>query len=268
MIDPEIKNTQPYVNQKIGESDNQEKNEKIIRLIKTIAVNPERGKFIDESVIKYKYYNSFNYFLLSRENQNVNLTLGITSAKQGEGKTLISCNMAVSFAMGSQKKTILVDLNVANPNLHRIFGVPLAPGLTEGLISSEINVSRTMIENLDVLTAGSTIIPHENLFVNNSTPEGSSSLTSRAILGLDQLAAFRDLIYSLEQHYELIIVDMPAINSASVPTLFANQLHGLVVVVHSGKTKKEEVDAIFQRINERQVLGFVLNRFDIPKEHH
>lgn len=268
MIDPEIKHVQSDVNQKIGGSDNQEKNEKIIRLIKTIIVNPERGKFIDESVIKYKYYNSFNYFLLSRENQNVNLTLGITSAKQGEGKTLISCNMAVSFAMGSQKKTILVDLNVANPNLHRIFGVPLAPGLTEGLISSEINVSRTMIENLDVLTAGSTIIPHENLFANNSTLEGSSSLTSRAMLGLDQLAAFRDLIYSLEQHYELIIVDMPAINSASVPTLFANQLHGLVVVVHSGKTKKEEVDAIFQRINERQVLGFVLNRFDLPKEHH
>ncbi|MBI5021925.1 MAG: CpsD/CapB family tyrosine-protein kinase [Ignavibacteriales bacterium] len=268
MIDPGSKQTHTGANPNIGESESHEKNEKIIRLIKTVVTNPETGKFIDESVIKYKYYNSFNYFLLSRDNQNVNLTLGITSAKLGEGKTLISCNMAVSFAMGSQKKTILVDLNVANPNLHRIFGVPLAPGLTEGLISSEINVSRTMIENLDVLTAGSTIIPHENLFANNSIHEDTSPVSSRAMLGLDQLAAFRDLIYSLEQHYELIIVDMPAINSVCVPTLFANQLHGLVVVVHSGKTKKEEVDAIFQRINERQVLGFVLNRFDLPQEHH
>jgi Mrp family chromosome partitioning ATPase len=267
MIDPEIKNPDDN-KQESGREENQDKNEKIIRLIKSITINPERGKFVDESIVKYKYYNSFNYFLFSREKQNVNLTLGITSSKQGEGKTLTSCNMAVSFAMGSQKKTILVDLNVSNPCLHKIFAVPLAPGLTEGLVKSEITVSQTVIENLDVLTAGSTLIPHESLFVNLPLVEGSTTNAPRATLGLDQLAAFRDLIYSLEQHYELIIVDMPAISSVSVPTLFANQLHGLVVVVHSGKTKKEELDAIFQRINERQVLGFVLNRFDIPKEHH
>lgn len=263
MIDPENRNPGEFDRTGQTKSETQDKSEKIIRLVKSVVVNSDRGKYLDESIIKYKYYNSFNYFLFSREKQNVNLTLGITSARQGEGKTLISSNMAVSFAMGTQKKTILVDLNVANPNLHKIFGVPLTPGLTEGLVKPEIIVSQTLIDNLDVLTAGSTLIPHESLFLNLPQVSSSTSGTPPATLGLDQLAAFRDLIYSLEQSYEIIIVDMPAINSVSVPTLFANQLHGLIVVVHSGKTKKEELDAIFQKINERQVLGFVLNRFDI-----
>src|ERR1041385_5501075 len=79
---------------------------KLVRLIKSIAVNPARGKTVDDAVVKFKYYNSFNYSLLNREHENVNLTVGITSPKPGEGKTLVACNLAVSLALGSQKETV------------------------------------------------------------------------------------------------------------------------------------------------------------------
>jgi len=81
-------------------------------------------------------------------------------------------------------------------------------------------------------------------------------------LGLNQLSAFRDVIYSLEQEFDIVIVDMPSINNESVPVLFAKQLNGVIVVVDSGKTRREELDTMFRQLNERQVLGFVLNRFD------
>jgi protein-tyrosine kinase len=249
------------INKKMADNLGSEPNEKLVRLIKSILVNPVRGKYVDDKVVKYKFYNSFNYSLLSRERQDINLSVGITSPKVGEGKTLIACNLAVSLAMGSQKNTILIDLNVANPLLHKIFGVPLAPGLTEAFNNNEIHVSQTAVDNLSVLAAGKSIIPHENLFHQAHVHNSTQGARLKPSLGLEQLPAFRDIIYSLEQQYELIIVDMPAINSESVPNLFAQQLNGLIVVVRSGNTKREDVDLMLQRVNENQVLGFVLNRF-------
>ncbi|MBI1806204.1 MAG: CpsD/CapB family tyrosine-protein kinase [Ignavibacteria bacterium] len=238
-------------------------NTKLVRLIKSIEVNPEKGKFIDNKVVKFKYYNAFNYSLLSRGHEEVNMTLGITSPKHGEGKTLVACNLAVSLAMGSQKKTVLVDLNIANPRLHKIFGVPQSPGLTEAFLNGSIHISRTAIEHLSVLPSGR-CIPHQEkvLQADPSSNLGSAHTVVTPTLGLEQLPAFRDVIYSLEQEFEFVIVDMPAIHSEGVPILFANQLNGLLVVVDSGKTKREEIDAMFHYINERQVLGFVFNRFN------
>ncbi len=235
---------------------------KLVRLIKAIVVAQERGTYVDNSVVKFKYYNSFNYSFLNKEHENVTLTIGITSPKRGEGKTLVACNLAVSLALGSQKKTILVDLNVANPRLHQIFGLPQAPGLAEGFLNGQIHVHRTAVENLSLLTVGNFVSFHSDL--NQGGPSRGVPLiwpTLEPSLGLEHLAAFRDVIYSLEQEFDLVIVDMPSINNESVPVLFANQLNGVVVVVDSGRTKREEIDAMFHQLNERQVLGFVMNRF-------
>lgn len=239
---------------------------KLVRLIKSIVFNTERGKYIDESIVKFKYYNSFNYSFLSKEHENIHLALGITGPKHGIGKTLVACNLAVSLALGSQKDTILVDLNIANPRLHQIFGVPKSPGLAEAFLNGQVHVSRTVVDNLSVLTVGNFFSFKED--IGTSTDHSRNVLTRpnlTPVLGLDQLAAFRDVIYSLEQEFDIIIVDMPPINNESVPVLFANQLNGVIVVVDSGRTKRDEIDAMFHQLNERQVLGFVLNRFN---EHH
>ena len=236
-------------------------NTKLVRVLKTIVVNPEIGRHVDDSVIKFQYYNSFNYSFLSRGQENVSMTLGITSPNPGEGKTLVACNLAVSLAMGSRKKTIMVDLNVYNPCLHEIFGTLRGPGLAEALRSSDIHVSQTQIENLSVLTAENFTSVQDGQVASAPFSALSAQPILHPLLSLDQLAAFRDIIYTLEQEYEFVIVDMPSLNTHGFPVLYANQLNGLVVVVNTGKTKREEINGVFHQINERQVLGFVFNRF-------
>jgi Mrp family chromosome partitioning ATPase len=234
---------------------------KLVRVIKSIIVNPEIGRSVDESVIRFEYYNSFNYSFLSRDSEGVSMTLGITSPKPAEGKTLVACNLAVSLAMGSRKKTVLVDLNVYNPCLHRIFGTAKGPGLAEALRGGNIHVNQTQIDNLAVLTA-------DNFVAVREPKDGAAPSAAYAAplihpaLSLEQLAAFRDTVYSLEQEFEFVIVDMPSLSTQGFPVLYANQLNGLVVVVNAGTTKREEISGIFHQINERQVLGFVFNRFD------
>jgi protein-tyrosine kinase len=234
--------------------------QRIVRLIKTVVENADRGRTIDESVVQFRYFNSFNYSLLAREGKAVNLTVGITSAKPGEGKTLVAANLAVSLAMGFQKKTVLLDLCFARPRIHEIFGLQNGPGLADSFTNGSIHVSRTQVENLFVLSSGVIPLYHEPAA---PAPGGSGVPSSpKPLLGLDHLTAFRDVIYSLEQEFDFVIVDMPSVNSAEIPVLFTNTLNGLLIVVDSGKTRREELDAMFQKINEHQVLGFVFNRVE------
>ncbi len=234
---------------------------RLVRLIKSIVVNPDHGTFIDERIIKPRYYNAFNFSFFSREHEDVNLTVGIISARQGEGKTLVASNLAVSLAVSSQKKTILVDLNFIQPRIHEIFGTAQSPGLAEALNNGEIYVSGTSLDQLSVLTTGNFHFRQEGQLPSASFSNLATHTVVKPSLGLHQLAEFRDVIYSLKQQFEFVIVDLPSMDSESVPTLFANQLGGLIVVVNSGKTKLEDIDPIFQQFNERQILGFVFNRF-------
>jgi len=248
------------LNEKFG---HEHKETKLVRLIKSVIIGADQGTYVDESIVKFKYYNAFNYSLLSRDRDNVHLSMGVTGTRRGIGKTLVACNLAVSLALGSQKKTVLVDLHVANPRLHNIFGVPPTPGLADAFLNGQIHVSRTAIDNLAVLPIGNFMPTKEE-----ALPQGDSNafvvepLVLKPELGIHHLAAFRDVVYSLEQEFDVVIVDMPPINTESVSVLFANQLNGVVVVIDSGRTKREELDSMFHQLNERQVLGFVLNRFN------
>jgi protein-tyrosine kinase len=247
--------------QQTGDDASQDGQEqRLVRLIKTVVENPDRGRTIDEKVVQFRYFNSFNYSLLAREGKGVNLTVGITSAKAGEGKTLVAANLAVSLAMGFQKKTVLIDLCFARPRIHEIFGLENGPGLADSFTNGAIHVSRTQVENLFVLSSGMIPLYHEPA----APSQGAAGVpvSPKPLLGLDHLTAFRDVIYSLEQEFDFVIVDMPSVNSAEIPILFTNTLNGLLIVVDSGKTRREELDAMFQKINEHQVLGFVFNRVE------
>jgi len=236
------------------------KEERLIRLIKSIVENPEKGDRVDERIVKYRYFNSFNYSVLGAAGKNLNLTLGITSAKRGEGKTLVACNLAVSLALGLQKKTVLVDLNFAKPQLHDVFELQNGPGLAEGFTNGSIHVSRTSVEHLFVLSAGVVPLFHDPTAPSTGDDGSFTRGSAKPLLSLDQLSSFRDVIYSLEQEFEFIIVDMPPVGADEIPVLFTNQLNGLLIVVDQGRTRKEDLDGMFQKINEGQVLGFVFNR--------
>jgi Mrp family chromosome partitioning ATPase len=226
------------------------KEQGLVRVPRSIVFHPTHGRRMDNEVVNFRYYNSFNYSLLSKEKSNFRLTLGVTSPNPREGKTLVASNLAVSLTLGYRKRTVLVDMNVARPRLHEIFGTPVGPGLIDALHDGPVSLVRTQIEHLSVLAVG-------NLKNRRSNGE---TINSHSFVGLEYMAAFGDIIYSLQQEFEFVIVDMPSINTRDFPILFANQLDGLLVVVDAGKTKREDLEKMFRQVNERQVLGFVFNR--------
>ena len=84
-----------------------------------------------------------------------------TSALPGEGKTLVSINFALAAA-GQGRKTLLVDLDLRKPSIHRAFGLGRSengPGITEWLAGKstleEVTLRDTGAENLHVIFSGS-----------------------------------------------------------------------------------------------------------------
>lgn len=234
--------------------------QQLVRLLKPITFRSEVGKAIDEMVVAPQFYNCFNYSLLSKERDIFNLTIGVTSANPGEGKTLVASNLAVSLAITNQREVVLVDLNVRNPCLHSIFGTKLSPGLVESLGDSAIQVVPTRVKHLYLLPAGNPIgNPHvvDRMVSPNNPRQGTPK---KASLGLEQLAAFRDVIYSLKQTFEFVIIDMPAIHKPRIPIQLIHQMDGLLVVVDANRTKQMDIERTFTQLSKSQILGFVMNR--------
>ena len=80
----------------------------------------------------------------------------ITSAWDGEGKTTVASQLAVSLARCG-RRTLLVDADLRNPTLHQLFEMPLGRGLGEvlrGDIEVEDCIRATQAENLKLLSAG------------------------------------------------------------------------------------------------------------------
>ena len=63
------------------------------------------------------------------------ITLTVTSPSEGEGKSLISSNLAVAFAEVG-RRTLLIDGDTRRGNAHRLFGLDQSPGLIDYLRES------------------------------------------------------------------------------------------------------------------------------------
>jgi protein-tyrosine kinase len=194
------------------------------------------------------------------------MTFGVTSPHPGDGKSLVASNLAVSLALSSESDIVLVDLNLRRPKLHNIFFTPLSPGFIEAINAPKIRIVPTKIGNLSILTAGD-IVAHNLFALKYNIPDNNHSVgtASEPTIGLEQLVEFRNILFSLEEKFDFVILDFPSIEESVVPTLFMEPLNGLIVVVNTGKTKKEDLDSLLKKINANKVLGFVFNRATMEK---
>ena len=207
-----------------------------------VKIGSDQANYVDTDIISSKFYNSFNYSKLPDKYKKFNLTLGITSAREGEGKTLVSSNLAVSFALGYKKNTVLIDLNYKNPQLHKIFGMDQSPGLTDAMESGVIHLNESKVDHLYVLPIGDA----ENFR-----------------LELNHIMSVSEIISSLEHNFDFIVVDMSSILPIEdFPVLFANEVDGLLTVVDTQKTERSDLDQIYNHLNKNQIVGFIMNRYE------
>ena len=172
----------------------------------------------------------------------------ITSPTANNGKTINSINLAISFAqMG--KRTLLIDADMRNPTIHRMFSIPVKNGLSEILagLTDNITVTKTEIENLSILTSGK--IP----------PNPTELLASPR---MDKLLSF------VKEHYDCVFIDTPPVNLVTDATVFAQKSTGYVLIVKANVSDTTDIKTALSNIKgiDGNVLGIILN--DISSSRH
>jgi polysaccharide biosynthesis transport protein len=148
-------------------------------------------------------------------------TLLVTSARQGEGKTTVSVNLALSLARLG-RRVVLVDADLRHPSVHSTLGLTDEPGLADYLAHRNPwgDCMRTYGPgNLDVIVGGR----------GSANPSEEIASTHMS-----------DLIADLSRQYDFVIVDSPPLllYPADVRMLAA-VTEGSLLTVRSGSTPRE-----------------------------
>ncbi|MGL5577407.1 MAG: CpsD/CapB family tyrosine-protein kinase [Sarcina sp.] len=179
----------------------------------------------------------------SSYNENLK-TLLVTSANPQEGKSVTAGNLAISFAQDN-KKVIIIDCDLRRPTIHKKFNISNENGLTELLLRRKEakECIQTYLENLDVITSG-------HIPPNPSEMLGSDNMTK--------------LLEELKERYDYVIIDTPPVLAVSDAQVIATKTDGVVFVVKSAGTKKEEIiqaKANLDKVNAK-IVGSVLNSIE------
>ena len=140
------------------------------------------------------------------------------------------------------KKTLLIDADMRNPTIHRMFSIPVKNGLSEILagLTDNITVSKTEIENLSVLTGGK-IPPNPAELISSSR--------------MDKLLEF------VKDHYDCVFIDTPPVNLVTDATVFAQKTTGYILIVKANVSDTADVKIAVSSLENigGNILGFVLN---------
>ncbi|MGE9270116.1 MAG: polysaccharide biosynthesis tyrosine autokinase [Verrucomicrobiales bacterium] len=170
------------------------------------------------------------------------------SALPGEGKTATSVNFALASS-GQGTKTLLIDLDLRKPSLHRAFGIPRESdrgGITEWLSGSkpiqEVIVPATGAPNLDLIVGGATAPNPGELLLENR---------------------LRDLFDWARQHYDAIVLDSAPLLAVPDSRILAGVVDNFCLVVRADYTPKGAVLRTLEVIAEdgHTVHGLVFNDF-------
>lgn len=170
----------------------------------------------------------------------------VTSAMPKEGKTVVSSNLAASFAL-TGAKTLLIDTDLRRGRLHRLFGYRKEPGLSNVLLGEctlEDAFRPSGQENLTVLSAG------------RHLEYGTELLGS---------AQFAQLLNNLRGQFERIVIDTPPVLGLSETSIMQSLVDGVLFVIWTGQTPVRGVKSAIEtlRANGANFYGFVLNRLDL-----
>lgn len=173
----------------------------------------------------------------------------VTSTIPGEGKTLISCNLAGSFARHG-KKTLLIDCDLRRPMLHRNFQRENTAGLISWFeAGASLEGDLAANPSLGIIPLG------DNLSLLCS---GGRSKSPTALL---ESPVFAQLLEKLKKHYDLVIVDSPPLGAVSDSLLIAERTDEVIYVCRFNRASKKHVRLYMKalRNGKHEVLGVVLN---------
>jgi len=166
-----------------------------------------------------------------------NKTILITSCNPEEGKSIVSCNLAMIMAQMGYR-TLLIDADSRRANVHKIFGLKTKEGglldmlmgkaefdavvrtatdIMLGATDSSKVIDRPWLNNLNILTAGAVFPNPANLYNSEKMD---------------------DILNYCRKKYDLIIIDTSPVLAVSEPSILMPKVDGVILVYKAGSTSR------------------------------
>jgi len=176
-------------------------------------------------------------------------TMLVTSTIPGEGKTMISCNLAGSFARHG-KKVLIIDCDLRRPMLHRHFQQTNETGLITWFeAGAKIPADPFNDPTLAITKAG------ENLYLLRSGGR------SKGPTEFFELPVFGQFLEAMKRHFDLIVVDSPPMGAVTDALLVAKSTDEVVYVCRFNCAYRKHIRLYIKQLKDSKVelLGVVLN---------
>lgn len=199
-----------------------------------VVDNP--GSTLSESFRSVR--TNLKYFLKEKECP----VISISSTISNEGKTFVSANFAAILSM-SDKKILLIGLDLRKPRIHKIFGIGNENGISNYLIGEEKFedvVIQTKIDNLWYASAGP--VP----------PNPAELIESDAMV---------EFIEKARKKFDYIVIDTPPVAIVTDALLVASFTDFYIFVVRQRYTTKNTIELIDELFKNKSIksLGIVIN---------
>jgi protein-tyrosine kinase len=175
---------------------------------------------------------------------NANMIM-VTSALPGEGKTFTSINLAMSIAMEMDKTVLLIDADVAKPDVTARLGVEAEKGLIDVLLDDGLTLPDVLLR---------TDIPKLTLL-----PSGSRHVHSTELLASERM---RQLTLELSNRYSdrIVIFDSPPLLLTSEARVLAGLMGQVVLVTEESRTPQHAVKEAAGMLDDNEIVGIVMNK--------
>jgi len=203
-----------------------------------VFANPSQSP---EAAEQFRTLRSRLYHLRSENPLRVIL---ITSPLSGDGKTLITINLAQAIVRQPDQRVLLIDADLRSSRLHIPLGATLEPGLCEYLDGKA--------DEMAVIQRGQ----EDGLyFIAGGKPASNAS----ELLANGRL---RGLIERTAACFDWVIVDSPPCVPVADASVIAGLCDGVLLVIRAGSTPLSAARKACQELQNRKLIGVVLNAVD------
>lgn len=178
------------------------------------------------------------------DDNHVNLIM-VASALPGAGKTFCSVNLAASISLERELNVLLVDADVAKPNITNAFKLSDRLGLIDVLEDESRSIDealiRTDLNDIQVL------------------PAGRKHSQSTELLASDRMAT---VIEELATRYpdRIILMDSPPLLLTSEAQALTKQAGQIALVIESGKTLHNQMLEVIEVLDINKPINVILNK--------
>ncbi|MDX1693645.1 MAG: polysaccharide biosynthesis protein [Ketobacteraceae bacterium] len=206
----------------------------------------EEKKIINPGTQNKAFLNTFRELRtkMIQSSLKKNFVAMVSSVVHGGGATFVGVNLAAAFALDQSKTALIIDCNLYDPTLDKIFNLSPEYGLTDYLEDPTLSVD-------DIIYASGI----QRLRV---VPAGSFREAGAEYFSSERMSNFIDAV---KERYpdRFIFIDSPPVGLSAEGRIVAELSDYAIIVAPYGKVTVPQIQASIDAVGKEKVSGLIFN---------